>query len=140
MAWLWLLAPNSTANATSSSIGAAPSGAAWLADLQHDAAGALAGDGLLIAIVLAGVSAAIGLAVAIDWHPRAFLTLAVILNLAYWVIGQGLGGILTGSGTDPNSGPLFVLFAIGLYSLLPTREPGARPRSYAGKSRVHPPR
>jgi hypothetical protein len=35
------------------------------------------------------------------------------------VIAQGLGGILTGSGTDPNAGPLFILFAVALYSLLP---------------------
>jgi hypothetical protein len=123
MAWLWLLAPNSTANATSSAIDAAPSGAAWLTSLQHSVASAAAGNGLLIAIVLAGVSAAIGVAVAINWHPRAFLALAIMLNLAYWVIAQGLGGILTGSGTDPNAGPLFILFAAGLYSLLPAREP-----------------
>jgi hypothetical protein len=131
MAWLWLLAPNSSANATSNAISAAPSGAAWLANLQHSVASALAGDGLLIALVLAGVSAAIGVAVAINWHPRAFLALAVILNLAYWVIGQGLGGILTGSGTDPNAGPLFILFAVGLYSLLPAREPDTAWRTAA---------
>jgi hypothetical protein len=140
MAWLWLLAPNTTDDATSSAIRAAPSGAAWLADLQHTAAGALGGDGLLIAIVLAGVSAAIGLAVASDWHPRAFLALAIILNLAYWVIGQGLGGILTGSGTDPNSGPLFVLFAIGLYSLLPARGPELGPDSGCAPRPANPQR
>jgi hypothetical protein len=131
MAWLWLLAPNSTANATSSAIDAAPSGAAWLAGLQRSVATAVAGEGLLIALVLAGVSAAIGLAVAVDWHARAFLAAAIVLNLAYWVIGQGLGGVLTGSGTDPNAGPLFILFAIGLYSLLPARRPATRPRSEA---------
>ena len=131
MAWLWLLAPNSTANATSSAINAAPSGAAWLADLQHGVATAVAGDGLLIALVLAGVSVAIGVAVAINWHPRAFLAVAIVLSLAYWVMGQGLGGVLTGSGTDPNSGPLLILLAIGLYSLLPARQPATRSRSEA---------
>jgi hypothetical protein len=123
MAWSWLLAADSTANATSRAVSAAPSGAAWLASLQHSVASAAAGNGLLIAIVLAGLSAAIGVAVAIDWHPRTFLAVAVVLNLAYWVLGQGLGGILTGSGTDPNAGPLFILFAAGLYSLLPARQP-----------------
>jgi hypothetical protein len=122
MAWLWLLVPNGTANATSSAISAAPSGASWLTSLEHSAANAAAGHGLPIALVLAGVSAAIGVAVAINWHPRAFLAGAVILNLAYWVLGQGLGGILTGSGTDPNAGPLFMLLAFGLYSLLPVKE------------------
>jgi hypothetical protein len=123
MAWAWLLAANSSANATSSAISAAPSGTAWLASLQHSVASAAAGHGLLIAIVFAGLSAAIGVAVAINWHPRTFLALAVVLNVAYWVLGQGLGGILTGSGTDPNAGPLFILFAAGLYSLLPARQP-----------------
>jgi hypothetical protein len=122
MAWLWLLGPNSTANATSSAINAAPSGAASLTSLQHSVASAAAGNGLLIAIVLASLSSAIGVAVAIDWHPRVVLALVVSLNVAYWVLGQGLGGILTGSGTDPNAGPLFILFAVGLYSLLPARE------------------
>jgi hypothetical protein len=131
MAWLWLLAPNSTANATSSAISAAPSSAAWLANLQHSVASAVAGDGLPIAIVLAGVSAAIGVSVAVNWQPRAFLALAVILNLAYWVLAQGLGGILTGSGTDPNAGPLFILLAFGMYSLLPAREPETRWRAAA---------
>jgi hypothetical protein len=123
MAWLWLLAANSTANATSSAIDAAPSGMAWLTSLQHSVANAAAGHGLPIAIVLAGLSAAVGVAVAINWHPRAFLALAVILNVAYWVLGQGLGGIFTGSGTDPNAGPVFILFAVAMYALLPAPEP-----------------
>jgi hypothetical protein len=131
MAWLWLLAQNSTANATSSAIDAAPSGAGWLTSLQHGIASAAAGNGLPIAIVLAGLSAAIALTVALNWRAKAFLVLAVIVNLVYWVIGQGLGGILTGSGTDPNAGPLFVLLALGMYSLLGAEE--------AMRGRVTPP-
>jgi hypothetical protein len=118
MAWLWLLPANGTANATSSAIDAAPSGVGWLTSLQHSVASAAAGNGLPIAIILAGVSAAIALSVALNWRARGFLVLAIVLNLAYWVIGQGFGGILTGSGTDPNAGPLFVLLALGMYSLL----------------------
>jgi hypothetical protein len=128
MAWLWLLAPNSTANATSGAISSAPSGAGWLTSLQHSTASAAAGHGLPIALVLAGVSAAIGVTVALNWRPRAFLTLGAILNLAYWVLGQGLGGILTGSGTDPNAGPLFILLAAGMYSLVGVEEPAVRTR------------
>jgi hypothetical protein len=122
MAWLWLLAPNSAANATSSAIRNAPSGAGWLSSLQHSVASAAGGHGLPIAIFLAGVSAAIGVAVAINWHPRTFLGLGAILNLAYWVLGQGLGGILTGSGTDPNAGLLFILLASAMYSLAALEE------------------
>jgi hypothetical protein len=128
MAWLWLLGPNSTANATSGAISSAPSGAGWLSSLQHSVATAAGGHGLPIAIVLAGVSAAIAVTVAMNWHPRTFLALGVILNLAYWVLGQGFGGILTGSGTDPNAGPLFILLAFGMYSLVGVEEPAARTR------------
>jgi hypothetical protein len=119
MAWLWLLAANSGANATHDMINAAPSGASWLTSIQHTAANAANGGGLVIALVLALVSAAIGVAVAINWRPRAFLALAIVLNLAYWVLGQGLGGLLTGSATDPNTGPLFILLALALYPLIP---------------------
>jgi hypothetical protein len=122
MAWLWLLAPNSTANATSSAISSAPSGAGWLSSLHHSVASAAGGQGLPIAIFVAGVSAAIGVAVAINWHPRTFLALGAILNLAYWVLGQGFGGILTGSGTDPNAGLLFILLAGAIYSLVGVEE------------------
>jgi hypothetical protein len=128
MAWLWLLAPNSTANATSDAIGSAPSGAGWLSSLQGSVATAAGGHGLPIAIVLAGVSAAIGVTVAMHRHPRTFLALGVILNLAYWVLGQGFGGILTGSGTDPNAGPLFILLAFAMYSLICVEEPAVRTR------------
>ena len=60
----------------------------------------------------------IGLGVAFDWHARPLLKAAIVLNLAYWVFGQGFGGIFQGGATDPNSGPLFVLFACVLYALL----------------------
>lgn len=128
MAWLWLLAPNSTANATSSAISSAPSGAGWLSSLQHSVASAAGGHGLPIAVFLAGVSAAIGVAVASNWHPRTFLGLGAILNLAYWVLGQGFGGILTGSGTDPNAGLLFILLAGSMYSLVAVEALSVRTR------------
>jgi hypothetical protein len=71
---------------------------------------------------LAGTSVAIGVAVACNWHARAFLLAAIFLNLAYSVIGQGLGGIFQGGATDPNAGPLLVLLACALYVLVPAAE------------------
>jgi hypothetical protein len=138
MAWLWLLAPNSTADATSGAINSAPSGAGWLSSLQHSVATAAAGHGLPIAIVLAGVSAAIGVTVGMNWHAKTFLALGVILNLAYWVLGQGFGGILTGSATDPNAGPLFMLLAFAMYPLVGVEEPAvpARHRELATPATV----
>jgi hypothetical protein len=117
MAWAWLLPANSSANATSSAIMSAP-GASFLHSLQSSAASGASGHGLVIAIVLALVSAAIGVAVAKNWRPGPFIALAIVLNLGYWVIGQGFGGIFyTNSATDPNAGPLFVLLALVVYSL-----------------------
>jgi len=80
-------------------------------------AGWTKGAGLPIAVVLALASAAIGIAVAAGWRPRVFLALAITLNVAYWVLGQGFGGIFQPGATDPNAGPLFVLFAIAIFPL-----------------------
>ncbi len=64
-------------------------------------------------------SAAIAIAVAANWHPKSFLALAIVLNLAYWVLAQGFGGIFEGGATDPNAGPLFVLLALAMWGLIP---------------------
>jgi hypothetical protein len=123
MAWAGLLAPNSSANATSSVIMSAP-GAGFLHSLQSSAASGASGHGLVIAIVLALVSATIGVAVAKNWRPAPFIAVAIVLNLGYWVVGQGFGGIFyTNSATDPNAGPLFVLLALVLYSLTSNAAP-----------------
>jgi hypothetical protein len=125
MAWLWLAPESSSANATTNAINAAPSGMSWLSTVQNWAAARAAGDGLVIALVLAALSLAIGLAVAFNRRPVPFLALAVVLSLAFWVFGQGLGGIAEGNATDPNAGPLFVLLAYALYALVPLELPSA---------------
>jgi hypothetical protein len=61
----------------------------------------------------------IAIAVAINWRAKEFLILAAVLNLIYWLVGQGLGGIFAGGATDPNAGPLFILMAYSLYNLVP---------------------
>ncbi|MGH3266535.1 MAG: hypothetical protein ACRDNS_31605 [Trebonia sp.] len=127
MAWLWLEAPSSSANAVSNAIETAPSGMSWLSTVQIWAADATKGAGLPIALVLAAASLAVGVAVAANWRPRSFLVLAVVLNLAYWVFGQGLGGIFAGGATDPNTAPLFVLLAYVLYGLAPFELRGSQP-------------
>jgi hypothetical protein len=131
MAWLWLQEPSSGANAISNSINAAPSGMSWLSTVQNWAAAGARGEGLLIAAPVAFLSAAIGIAVAANWRPKPFLALAVALNLAYWVFGQGFGGIFQGGATDPNAGPLFVLLAGTLYWLIPYPSDGLPPAARA---------
>ncbi|HTU85035.1 MAG TPA: hypothetical protein VMF57_05640 [Solirubrobacteraceae bacterium] len=117
MAWLWLEAPSSSANATSGAIQAAPSGMSWLSTIQNWATTATKGDGLAIALVFAALSLAIAVAVVANWHPKEFLWLSIAISLAYWVFGQGFGGIFQGGATDPNAGPLFILFAYAVYTL-----------------------
>ncbi len=119
MAWLWLQAPSSNPDAITAAINAAPSGMSWLSTVQNWAANAAQGNGVPIAFVAAALSATIALGVGFDWRARPLLKLAVVLSLVYWVLGQGFGGIVQGGATDPNSGPLFVLFACTLYALLP---------------------
>ena len=123
MAYLWLLAASSAANATRGMLTGVPSGIRPLNSLQSTLASASAGHGLVIALVLAAVSALIGVTVAADWHARTFLGLAIALNVVFWVIPQGLGGMFAGGATDPNSGPLFVLLACAMLPLFAHRGP-----------------
>ena len=119
MAWLWLLAPSSSANAIHNAINAAPSGMSWLSSAQDGFASITNGNGLIFALVLSALSAVIGVAVAVNWRAKQFLVLAAVLNLIYWVVGQGFGGIFAGGATDPNAGLLFIVLAYTLYTLVP---------------------
>lgn len=123
MAWLWLEAPSSNASAISESIKAAPSGMSWLSTLQEWLAKSLHGNGVAPAIVLALLSAAISIAVTANWRAKTFLSIAIVLNLVFWVVGQGFGGIFEGGATDPNAGPLFIVFAAALWWLIPYGQP-----------------
>jgi hypothetical protein len=120
---LWLLPANRSPEAAHNQIANAPSGAAWLSSLQAHLATAGAGSGLLIAIVAAILSAAIGLAMFLERSATLSLLLTVALAIIYFAIGQGMGAVLTGSGTDPGTGPLLILLALAVYA---TRHPRQR--------------
>ena len=61
--------------------------------------------------------------------------LAVVVAAAIWVFGEAFGGILTGGGTDPNSGPLLALLALAYW---PARAAaGCRSRPLLKKGRRH---
>jgi hypothetical protein len=110
-ATLWLLPANDGAGSLHDAIASAPSGAHWLSTLLGSAASATSGLGTIIAIGLAMVSAAIGLSLPSRYHERLFLVLAMLLSLCFWIIGQGLGGVLTGQATDVGTAPLMALTA-----------------------------
>jgi hypothetical protein len=83
---------------------------AWLTSIMNDLS-RLAGDhGTQVSIVLGVLCALVALGVLAAPTLRPALALAVVLALLFWV-AEGLGGIFTGEGTDPNSGPLLVLLA-----------------------------
>jgi hypothetical protein len=68
--------------------------------------------------LLAIASLVIGAGPLVARRPRVFLIAGGLLSLAFWVTGQGLGGIFTGSGTDPNSGPLVALLALSMMPII----------------------
>jgi hypothetical protein len=56
---------------------------------------------------------------------------AIALALVIWLVGEDLGDIFTGRGTDPNTGPLLVLLALAYWP----RRPAGQPKP-AGEQRV----
>lgn len=91
---------------------------AFLASLDRRAAALVGSYGLPAAVTVAIIAILVGGAVFIPAATRPALVLAALLALAVWVVGENFGGILTGQGTDPNSGPLLILLAAAFW---PTR-------------------
>jgi hypothetical protein len=114
---LWLFPANRADAAVHDAVANAPSGARWLSSIHSALAGASSGHGIAIAVGAAGLSAAVGSAVLLARWAKPALALSTSIGFVYLVIGQGIGGILTGSGTDPGTGPLIILLAISLYPL-----------------------
>jgi len=85
----------------------------WLASLDNGAAAALAHNGVAGSAVLAAAFALIAASIFLPTPAaRAAIVLAFAVAAFIWVVGEAFGGILTGGGTDPNSGPLLALFAL----------------------------
>ncbi len=89
----------------------------WLAWTDAHAASALTRHGLLAAVVLAVVLVIVASGPFLPRRAaRVVIVLAVALAAALW-LAQGLGGILTGSATDPDTGPLLALLALAFWPL-----------------------
>jgi spore coat protein A, manganese oxidase len=119
MGWLWLLPANSGSNSVSNAIASVPTGIGWLTTALAHVVQVTQGRGEVIALVCGGLSVLIGCAVGFRRHARAFLWTAIVLNILYWVVGQGFGGIATGNATDVDTAPLFILLACALFTLFP---------------------
>jgi len=102
----------------------------WLAALMRGAASLVSGQGLATSIVLAVALVLIALGVYLPGPAlKAALLLAIVVSVVIWVFAQALGGIMAGSATDPNSGPLLVLLALAYWPFrasAPTTAPAAR--------------
>ena len=87
----------------------------WLAWLDSHAASALGSQGLAASIVLAVALAVVAVGPRLPVRlARAAVVLALVLAGVIW-LAEGLGGLFTGGGTDPNSGPLLALLAVAFW-------------------------
>jgi predicted RND superfamily exporter protein len=97
----------------------------WLGAIIKHSASLVAHHGLAASIVLAAVLTLVALAVFLPpavW--RAFIVLALVVAAVIWVVGEAVGGVFGGQGTDPNSGPLLALIALAYWPAAhPTSEP-----------------
>ena len=96
-----------------------PGEPAWLAGIDAHLASALTRNGLLVSVALAVVFVIVATGTFLPRAAaRAIIVLAVALAAALW-LAQGLGGILTGSATDPDTGQLLALLALAFWPLAP---------------------
>ncbi len=92
----------------------------WLAWIDHHAASVLGHQGLAASIVLAAALAIVAIGPFLPTRlARAAVALAIVLAVVIW-LAEGLGGLFTGSGTDPNSGPLLALLAVAFRPAAPS--------------------
>jgi hypothetical protein len=67
---------------------------------------AAAAQGQPADVVLVAAEYLIGLGAPARATRMPAVTIGLALSLAFWVLGQDLGQLSSGQGTDPNSGPL----------------------------------
>jgi hypothetical protein len=103
--------------------GAAAGEPRWLAEVLDRVAAWLVRAGSPADVVLAVAMALVGVGLLVPRVRRVAILAAVALALAIWVLGEAFGGVLSGQGTDPNSGPLLVVLALAAWERRPA---GAR--------------
>ncbi len=70
-----------------------------------------------ITIFLLLVMVLIGINIAMDVNPKLWVKISIFFSVISWVLGQNFGGIFTGQGTDINSAPILILFALTFYPI-----------------------
>jgi hypothetical protein len=114
-ATLFLLPNNRTPTSVSSAITGMSSGEpSAYSHFLNSFGNNFGSGGVWTSWLLAIGSLVIGFGPLVFRRPTPFLAAGGLLATFFWVSGQGLGGIFTSSGTDPNSGPLIVLLALAM--------------------------
>ena len=112
---LFLLPNNRTSTSVSSAITGMSSGEpSAYSHFLNSFGNQFGGGGVWSTWLLAIGSLIVGFGPLLFRRPTPFLALGGLLSAFFWVSGQGLGGIFTGSGTDPNTGPLIILLALAM--------------------------
>jgi hypothetical protein len=120
---LWLAPANAGADSLSDAFTGAPAGAGWLSSVHSAVAHAVGGSGMTFALVLAVISAEIGISVLSGRGTRIALLASIAVSVTFWVLAEGLGGLFTGQATDVGTGPLMILIAALLAPLASRRTP-----------------
>jgi hypothetical protein len=112
---LFLLPNNRTSTSVSSAITGMSSGEpSAYSHFLNSFGNQFGSGGVWTSWLLAIGSLIVGFGPLLFRRPTPFLAGGGILAAFFWVSGQGLGGIFTGSGTDPNTGPLIILLALAM--------------------------
>jgi hypothetical protein len=112
---LFLLPNNRTSTSVSSAITGMSSGEpSAYSHFLTNFGNQFGSGGLWTTWLFAIVALIVGFGPLLFRRPTPFLAAGGLLSAFFWVSGQGLGGIFTGSGTDPNTGPLVVLLALAM--------------------------
>lgn len=119
----------------------ADSAPGWLRSVDHTLLSALPTAGRSIVVGLVVLQLVIGLsAFAPHWCRIGGIVLGILFAAVAWVIGESIGTYWTGLATDPNSGPLIGLMALGILATRPS-DPlqAARSGSARGRERTTAP-
>jgi hypothetical protein len=112
---LFLLPANRVGSSVSGSITSMASGEpGWYASFLNHVGGWFGAAGVQQTWLLAVVSVVVGLGPLLFRRFEIFLAIGAFFALLFWVTAQGFGGVLTGSGTDPNTGPLIIILACAM--------------------------
>jgi hypothetical protein len=112
---LFLLPNNRTSSSISSAITGMSSGEpGGYSHFLNSFGNRFSGHGIASSWLLAIASLVVGFGPLLVRRYTPFLLVGGLLSGFFWISGQGLGGIFTGSGTDPNTGPLIILLALAM--------------------------